>query len=358
MPFLLRLRLEDRPGSLGAIASALGQAGVDILALDVVEHTIGGDAVDDIVIDLPDGGMPDSAVSACAAVPGVSVSFVTPYPAGAPLGRDLELVELMAERPAEAEAVLAAAVPDVFRLAWGVVLDGSSGVAHVEQRSIGAPEDVGFAVTWLPLSHARRLEGGDADMPAGWRGAVVAAAPLPGRDRALVVGRHVNPDILDSEVARLGYLATLAATLTTTASRGQEAGPATASSLDHVVLTVADVDATVAWYSDVLGMTPVRFGNGRHAVALGAQKINVHAHADPTPAPVAARRVPGSADLCVVVPGPLADVESHLADRGVSVEVGPVRRTGALGPMTSLYVRDPDDNLVELGCYSPAAPSV
>jgi catechol 2,3-dioxygenase-like lactoylglutathione lyase family enzyme len=353
MPFLLRLRLQDRPGALGAIATALGSAGVDILALDVVEHTRGGDAVDDIVIDLPDGGMPDSAVSACAAVPGVAVSFVTPYPVGAPLGRDLELVELMAERPSQAEQVLTAAVPDVFRLAWGVVLDTSHGTARVEGRSIGAPEDDGFPVDWVPLASATRLAVTDAHLPDGWRGAVLAAAPLGGRDRALVIGRHVNPDILDSEVVRLGYLATLAATLTTTASAGAASGPATAMSFDHVVLTVSDVERSVSWYAGVLGMTPVTFGNGRRAVHLGTQKINIHAHGDSTPAPVATHRTPGAADLCVVVPGPLPDVEAHLAACGVDVEMGPVRRTGARGPMTSLYVRDPDGNLVELGCYSP-----
>jgi catechol 2,3-dioxygenase-like lactoylglutathione lyase family enzyme len=164
----------------------------------------------------------------------------------------------------------------------------------------------------------------------------------------------VNPDILDSEVVRLSYLATLAATLTTTmAAAGASAGPATAIAFDHVVLTVADVEASVSWYADVLGMTPVTFGNGRRAVQLGTQKINLHAQADPAPAPVAAHRTPGAGDLCVVVPGPLEKVGRHLEGRGVPVEAGPVSRTGAQGPMTSLYVRDPDDNLVELGCYSP-----
>ncbi len=351
MPYLLRLRLTDRPGSLGSIASALGRAGADILALDVVEHTAAGDAIDDIVIDLPDGGMPDSAVSACAAVPGVTVAFVTPYPAGAPLGRDLEVVEIMAERPARAEQSLVAAVPDIFRLAWGVVIDSSGSCATVEHRSIGAPEDVDFDAPWLPLDKARRLDVDDSALPPGWRGAMLAAAPLSGRDRALVMGRHTNPDVLDSEVARLGYLATLAATLSTTTGPSESAGPATAVSFDHVVLTAGDVERTVAWYADILGMTPVTFGNGRRAVQMGASKINVHAADDPAPAPVARRRTPGSADVCVVVPGPLQAVEEHLAARGVAVEVGPVRRTGARGPMTSLYVRDPDGNLVELGCY-------
>ena len=351
MPYLLRLQLTDRPGSLGAIASALGAAGVDILALDVVEHTPSGNAVDDVVVDLPDGGMPDTAVSACTSVPGVSVSFVTPYPAGAPLGRDLEIVELMADRPSSAEALLTAAVPDLFRLAWGVVLDASDGVAVVEHRSVGAPDDTGFVVPWLPLAKAAWMETDPSWAPPGWRDAVVAAAPLGGRDRALVIGRYGNPELLGSEVARLGYLATLAATLSTTEGRAETDGPATAVAIDHLVLTVSDVERSVRWYGDVLGMRPVTFGNGRRAVQLGMSKINLHAVDDPSPAPVAARRTPGSADVCVVVPGPLGAVEEHLRGRGVPIEAGPVARTGARGPMTSLYVRDPDGNLVELACY-------
>lgn len=350
MPYLLRLQLTDRPGTLGAIAGALGAAGVDILALDVVEHTPAGNAVDDIVIDLPDGGMPDTAVSACTSVPGVTVSFVTPYPAGAPLGRDLEVVELMAEQPASAERLLTSAVPDVFRLAWGVVLDSSDGAVRVEHRSAGAPLDEGFTVPWLPLAKPTWLETDPAWAPPGWRDAVIAAAPLGGRDRALVIGRYGNPELLDSEVARLGYLATLAATLSTT-GRAESDGPATAVALDHLVLTVTDVERSVAWYRDVLGMRPISFGNGRRAVQVGTSKINLHAVDDPSHAPVAGHVVPGSSDLCVVVPGPLGDVEHHLQACGVPVALGPVRRTGARGPMTSLYVRDPDGNLVELACY-------
>lgn len=351
MPYLLRLQLTDRPGTLGAIATALGQAGVDILALDVVEHTPGGTAVDDIVVDPPDGGLPDTAVSACTSVPGVTVSFVTPYPAGAPLGRDLEVVELMAERPAHAETVLVSAVPDVFRLAWGVVVDGSTGQARIEARSIGAPGDEGFATPFLPLAKAMHLDVDPAWAPPGWAGSVAAAAPLAGNDRALVIGRHGHPDVLDSEVARLGYLATLAATLTTTLASGPTDGPAVAQRFDHVVLTVSDVERSVRWYAEVLGMIPETFGHQRRAVHLGASKINFHPWGDPAPAPVARHPSVGAGDVCVVVPGPLDDVESHLATHGVPVEVGPVRRMGARGPMTSLYVRDPDENLVEIACY-------
>jgi hypothetical protein len=211
VPDLLRLRLSDRPGSLGAVAGALGASGVDILALDVIEHADGA-AVDELVVDVPPGVMPDTAVSACASVAGVQVEFVTPYPAGAPLSRDLEVVEQMAALPTRAEAVLAEAVPDLFRLAWGVVLSSSEGWGRIEHSSTGAPAEATVPTPWLPLSRAQRVEL-DGSASSGWAGALAAAAPLSGRDRTLVIGRYGGPDILDSEVARLGYLATLAATL-------------------------------------------------------------------------------------------------------------------------------------------------
>ena len=351
VPYLLRLQLTDRPGSLGEVAGALGRAGVDILALDVVEHGEDGTAVDEMVIDLPGGGMPDSAVSACAGVPGVTVDFVTPYPSGAALSRDLEVVELMAARPEHAEQILVECVPDLFRLAWGVVLASRDGVGAVQLASAGAPEEADVPTPWLPLAHAQRLTG---DAPPAWSGVLAAVAPLPGRDRTLVIGRYGGPEILDSEVARLGYLATLAGALRTAGDPTRSgASPAGAVAVDHVVLTVNDVERSVAWYHDVLGTPPVTFGNGRRAVQIGSSKINFHSARDPLPAPVARHPRPGSGDLCLVVPGPVDDVLAHLSSRGIPVEVGPVRRTGARGPMTSVYVRDPDGTLVELACYSP-----
>jgi len=109
-------------------------------------------------------------------------------------------------------------------------------------------------------------------------------------------------------------------------------------SLDHLVLTVRDLDATVAFY-ERLGMTHVTFGDGRHALAFGSQKLNLHI-AGHELEPKAARPAPGSADLCFLV-----DV---LDPVGLDVVEGPVERTGATGTILSVYVRDPDGNLVEL----------
>lgn len=118
-------------------------------------------------------------------------------------------------------------------------------------------------------------------------------------------------------------------------------------SLDHLVLTVADVDASCAFYSRVLGMEVVTFGQGRKALAFGAQKINLH-QAGKEFEPKAQRPTPGSADLCFLTSVPLTEVQTHLAACGVTVTEGPVQRTGAQGPIVSVYFRDPDLNLIEV----------
>lgn len=117
--------------------------------------------------------------------------------------------------------------------------------------------------------------------------------------------------------------------------------------LDHLVLTVRDVDATCRFYADVLGMRVARFGEGRIALHFGAQKINVHP-AGGTSLLVAAEPTPGSGDLCVLSDVPVTRWLAHLGARGVKVVDGPVRRTGAEGPIDSVYFRDPDGNLIEV----------
>jgi catechol 2,3-dioxygenase-like lactoylglutathione lyase family enzyme len=126
------------------------------------------------------------------------------------------------------------------------------------------------------------------------------------------------------------------------------------SGIDHLVLTVADVERTVVFYERVLGMTPVTFGDGRRALAFGTSKINLH-QAGRELAPRAARPTPGSADLCLVTPGPQHEILEHLAMCGIHPEEGPVPRTGALGPFTSTYLRDPDGNLIEISTYPDRA---
>jgi catechol 2,3-dioxygenase-like lactoylglutathione lyase family enzyme len=120
--------------------------------------------------------------------------------------------------------------------------------------------------------------------------------------------------------------------------------------LDHLVLTVADIDATADFYARVLGMEAVTFGAGRTALAFGRSKINLH-RAGHEFEPKAHRPTPGSADLCLIADGPLEQVIEDLAARGVPVEEGPVERTGATGPIRSVYFRDPDLNLIEVSTY-------
>lgn len=117
--------------------------------------------------------------------------------------------------------------------------------------------------------------------------------------------------------------------------------------LDHLVLTVADIDASCAFYQRVLGMQVVTFGQGRKALAFGQQKINLHRHGAEFE-PKALRPTPGSADLCLLVSTPLAEVMAHLQRCAVAIEEGPVPRTGATGVLLSVYIRDPDRNLIEL----------
>jgi catechol 2,3-dioxygenase-like lactoylglutathione lyase family enzyme len=120
------------------------------------------------------------------------------------------------------------------------------------------------------------------------------------------------------------------------------------TSLDHLVLTVRDVRTTCDWYTRVLGMEVVTFGGGaRTALTFGHQKINLHA-AGAEFVPHAAAPTPGSADLCFLSAGPLAESMAHLAACKVPVEAGPVERTGAQGPIRSVYVCDPDGNLIEV----------
>jgi catechol 2,3-dioxygenase-like lactoylglutathione lyase family enzyme len=117
--------------------------------------------------------------------------------------------------------------------------------------------------------------------------------------------------------------------------------------LDHLVLTVADIEATVAFYRDVLGMRPETFGDGRSALHFGDSKINLH-RAGHEFEPKARHPTPGSADVCLIAADALEEVRRELAAQGVAVEEGPVERAGARGRLRSVYLRDPDGNLVEI----------
>ncbi|KFZ38704.1 glyoxalase [Shewanella mangrovi] len=123
------------------------------------------------------------------------------------------------------------------------------------------------------------------------------------------------------------------------------------SHLDHLVLTVANIDTTINFYTDVLGMKLERFGDARVALKFGSQKINLHQRGKEFE-PKAHVATPGSADLCFISSVPIADALKQVTDKGVSIIEGIVPRTGANGPIQSFYFRDPDNNLIELSSYS------
>jgi hypothetical protein len=212
VPFLLRVELPDVPGSLGRVAAAIGEAGGDIEAIEIVEHRADGTAVDDVLLEMAPGIMPDSVVSACNILDGVRVLWVSRYAAGGNLFLDLEVVEQLTQNPRTAFDELVDLLPVTFRADWGVRLRRTdSGVKQVHATS-AAPDLGDPQAVWLPLERPARLVVHDE-----WsqlNGNEVAGAPLTG-DEVVVIGRRGGPGILDSEVARLGHLAALAVTIST-----------------------------------------------------------------------------------------------------------------------------------------------
>jgi len=134
----------------------------------------------------------------------------------------------------------------------------------------------------------------------------------------------------------------------------EPAAPVVIDRVDHLVLTVADVEQTIDFYIRVLGMEPITFGAGRRALRFGRNKLNLH-QAGHELDPKARRPTPGSTDVCLVTTTPLDRVVAHLRTCGVPIEEGPTSRTGATGPITSVYFRDPDGNLIEVSTYDAEA---
>lgn len=211
MAFLLRVELPDVPGSLGMLASALGAAGADIEALEIVEHRPDGTALDDVLCELPPQIMPDALVTACHELEGVRVHWISRYNAGASLSLDLEAIERFTEDPDLALERLVEVLPDTFRVDWAMIVHHREGRLEVREASPSAPELVPACEEWLGVAAATLLP----DVPA-WDSTVLAGAP--GKDRSgrpfvLVVGRHGGPAILPSELARLNHMVSLAASV-------------------------------------------------------------------------------------------------------------------------------------------------
>jgi hypothetical protein len=217
--YLLRVVLPDRPGMLGAVATALGEAGADILSLDVVERGPEG-AVDDLLVDLPPGGLADRLISSAQSVPGVVVESLRPYRGAHDLHRDLELVDELAADPAGGLRLLVDNASGVFRAGWAVLVEqGPEGLVALEASS-GAPDTTGLVLPWLPLASARRLGSDEEWVPESWDvlGVEMAAAPVGTPYRVVLVGRPGGPRFRASEVLRLAHLSGIAATVAAGAS--------------------------------------------------------------------------------------------------------------------------------------------
>jgi hypothetical protein len=204
--------LPDRPGALGAVASALGAAGADILSVDVIERSPGF-AIDDLVVELPADRLADTLVTAARSIAGVTVESIRPYAGQIDPHRELELLDALATHPGDSSAILADGVTRVFRAGWALVLtEPSDGVAKVEAASSAAPELLSIDVPWWPATPARVLELDESWVPRDWAavGTELAVAPLEGG--ALLLGR---PALrwLPAELIRLNHLAGIAASV-------------------------------------------------------------------------------------------------------------------------------------------------
>ncbi len=214
--YLLRVQLEDRPGSLGSLAVALGSVGADILSLDVVERGPGY-AVDDLVVDLPNGSMPDALITAAEGLNGVRVESIRPHTGLLEAHRELELIDHVAAAEGRTDKlqVLVDEAPRILRVGWCTVVQFTDSGPRRIAGSPGAPETQAPATPWLPISHAVALDATEEWVPQLWRDmdTTLAAAPLGDPHTAVVLGRPGGPLFRPSEVARLGYLAGIVATL-------------------------------------------------------------------------------------------------------------------------------------------------
>lgn len=234
MSFLLRLALPDRPGALGAVATAIGAAGADILSVDIVERA-GGVATDDMVVEMPPDRLADSLVSAAASVEGVRVESIRPYAGLIDPFSELELIEKLAADVDGAATLLADGICRLFRGSWALILgepapapDGAAaaaasrpagqrvpppaGPARVLARSSAAPEIESLPAPWWPPIPPRQLSTDPDWAPPDWAALETELAVVPLGRNAILIGR---PALrwLASEIIRMSHLASIAATV-------------------------------------------------------------------------------------------------------------------------------------------------
>jgi hypothetical protein len=210
--FLLRLKLPDRPGALGAVATALGTVGADILSVDVIERS-SDHAIDDFLVELPPDRLADSLVSAASTVAGVHVESIRPYAGQLDPHRELALLEGLG-RDTSSLASLADGVARVFRAGWTLVLSAPvSGQSAVLAAGGAAPEIESLPVPWWPPTPSRPLDPDDSWAPPDWGRLGTELGVTAFGEAALLVGRPALRWV-PSELIRLQYLAAIAASVT------------------------------------------------------------------------------------------------------------------------------------------------
>ncbi|MDR1264681.1 MAG: amino acid-binding protein [Propionibacteriaceae bacterium] len=206
--FLLRVQLPDTPGTLGRLAVAIGDIGGNILSLEIVDHT-GDSAIDDFMVELPAGALPDSLVSACQAIPGVRVLWVSRHHNSWRVESDVALLGRMSDSPGQGDRILTEEAPNAFNSTWAALLDHSGQPVKVAHATDLAPDFAQDGVGALgDLTTVRTFELPAEWLPQ-WGETIVALAPLTNH-RVIVIGRQGGPAYLNYELTRLKHLAALA----------------------------------------------------------------------------------------------------------------------------------------------------
>lgn len=209
MSYLLRVELPDVPGSLGRVATAIGDVGANIEAIEIVAHARSKTAINDIFITATNDLMPDRIVSACTALEDVTVHWISRYAAGGNVFLDLEAVEQLTQEPRQAIKRLVELLPQVFRVDWAALMQRDEEQRlRIVQGSNAAPDEVPASTTWpAELTKTGLLEPGE-----DWSSMLLAGVPIS-EEQIVVLGRRGGPEFLDSEMARFQYLVVLATTV-------------------------------------------------------------------------------------------------------------------------------------------------
>lgn len=208
MSYLLRVTVPDRPGSLGGLAVALGSVDANIVSLDVVEHYDGA-AIDDIVVDVPTGALPDTLITAAESLDGVTVVSLRPFDGRIGAHQELQLIDAASTSGAQALEVLAHELPGVLGVSWALIASNSDSGSRLVARGASAPANTDTLSVPVPVEdRAIEIDPATTGLPDSWTvmDTALATASL-GEGLVLVIGRIGGPDFRPAELARFGYFA-------------------------------------------------------------------------------------------------------------------------------------------------------